>query len=253
MSSLENYTVTHNEGIYYVQRKQSDAPPRVFENRNCRCKCMERVAYLGTCVHELAIRKHTQQDMFYINMFHRRHEQRKALTVSHEEQKDSTVSPSLQENSTFTVEDVDDDGPIDALDKDEASIHFDETLVQPKRQNITFNVLKTACIDCVNACLRWKNQNVSKTFLGMISHTLEVLINPQAEDAKWLGENIENYVNSFTQSCGADLKKKPVISDGKRKLSQSDVFMKRKKPKSCSKCGEAYETGHHSAATCKNI
>ena len=255
MNKLDDYQVSLNGVQYQVQRRHSDAPPRIFQTVNSRCTCEERVAFLGTCVHELAIRNFCRLDVFCINMFHLRHQQRSAVTQASDV---SHVTEASQDNLFPTLDDNPDEGDdaIDISDQDEVSIStpFDRT-EKPNIKKGTFAQLRNACLDCVNACIRWKNQDVAKMFLGMISHTMDVMMKPKVTDANWRAENVDKYVNSFAHSCVAKLTTLPVITGAKRKLFQSDYIAKRKKTRSCGKCGEAlaFDTGHHTAATCAYI
>lgn len=243
LGNVNKYTVHCTEGKYAVQRISSEAPPRMFETAESRCICEERVAFLAPCVHEISLSKFLKKDLFKLEQFHPRHYQRTALTVSHVSSEQHS-----SDGSNFLNDDNDNDTP--PLETRELAI---ESLAVQRQQPLTFNVLKTAAIEAVNEALKWKNNHVSKLCLGLLSHITTVLKDPRGADIKWIGENVEKYVNSFTQSCVADLKVKPTISGRKRLKSLSEVVVARStKAKACSKCGELFATGHHTAGNCPN-
>jgi hypothetical protein len=276
-----NYTVERDDLGYKVTRKHSEAPARFFQNETMRCTCESRVSYMAPCAHEIAIRSFRRVPLFDISSFHIRHHLRLGLSLSFDagkiiDDEDSQYHSDNDDlkqncNDDLTGESINTEGNDDNSglhsenDDNDIEDMENEHKESTKRKKITFAMLQEAYTEHSNELMRW-NEETRAVFLGLITRSLQMLKNPKECSAKWYAREIQQYVNSYLNSCKTEFKRRGKVYNCKRFLSMTEKIGKKRKTdsdfsqslsqknekseKKCSRCGEAFATGHHTKNNC---
>lgn len=250
VSNSINYICNKNEDGYHVKRIGSDAPARIFKKAEDRCSCSSRVAFLAQCSHEVTLLKFLKKPIFDKGLFHNRHHFRQFVRDGQILRNQNLVT--IPDNE-FKVDDdnCDDDDDMQPLTQEEPNqVSTSFTLAE---RSITFTDLKTAAIEVANEVILLNNKELSKMYMGLLSHLLETLKDPQVSKASFTFEAVGSYVDTFTNACVASSTRAANYSK-KRKKSSSDnhstAVSRTIKKKSCTVCGALYSVGHHTCRTC---
>lgn len=183
--NMANYYVELVDCIYVVKRKNSDAPGRTFMTQESRCMCQERVAFMMSCVHEIVLQAFLGKSLYEKNKFHRRHYLRTALFVSDSQggnqihhaglnrddettddfflQQEDQQEDLTSQHDDYTDENNQQNGVMSAINTSQHAF-LDVQSQKPSVSNITYAILVNAATECANACLQWKNNEVSRLF-----------------------------------------------------------------------------------------
>jgi ribosomal protein L40E len=250
VSNCNNYICTQNDDGYHVKRIGSDAPPRIFKNPEDRCPCYIRVAFLVQCTHEVTLLKFVNKPLFDKSRFHIRHHFRQTI-------RDGPILRNLNEmtipDNQFSVDNDDRDEDDDMQPPTQEESIPVSTSFTPAERPISFTDLKSAAIEVANEVILLNNKELSKMYMGLLSHLLDTLKDPQVSKPNFTFEAVGSYVDAFTNACIASNTRAANYSK-KRKKSYSEkhsIAVSRViKEKSCTVCGALYSVGHHTCRTC---
>ena len=261
-----NYTVNCSQDSIIVRRLGSEAAGRTILPSQ-RCNCVERVAYMAPCRHEVAMWSFQKKELFDQKKFHVRHIGRSGLDISY-----AVGNNVADDESGLVISHADLKIGVDGGNDERNTSGFDvsddnidgNVSISCGHKKITYNMMKNVSMECANECLRWKSEGISKLFMGLMGKTLDFLKDPRGADASWVAAEVGNYASAFFNSCktafrgvsgGGQSKRRKSVNEniqGNRKkvckFSEKAVT----KEKACSSCGESFLTGHHTSRNCPN-
>jgi hypothetical protein len=244
-----------DSGIITYKVKRDDGSPRVFHSPHDRCNCVDRIAHMWPCVHEIALRMNLNRgDPFDIAMFHRRYYLRSALTLSKEvplvglDEEDVYVdmlkSAGLleDEDNAIGLHDPEDDDSVVELETkrhggdDEVHKSCTETVVETSKgsmvkkqdKNVTYSMIMEAAKETANELNNWSN-DTRVVFLGLLGKSLEMLRSKGKATANFYVHEMSKYVTSWLEGCKAEFRPMPKKSNTKRLKGLAEMVNEKKR------------------------